>query len=106
RLGLEPELVLEPFDDLNRAVARGAPRAVGHRDVGGLERAQLAQRRLEVLLPLLGLRREELEREDGLRASGDDLVDTHDSGDCRDRLPDLSRAPPPSARARPGAGAP
>ena len=76
--GLEPVLVLERLDDLDGAVARRPAGAVGDRHVGRLERAQLAQGVLQVVLAVLGLGWEELEGEDRLGARGDDLVDAHD----------------------------
>ena len=60
---LEAEVLLDPLRDLDRALARGAGRAVGDRDVVGAVLLQLGERLLEVALALVGLRREELERE-------------------------------------------
>ena len=60
---LEAVLVPDPLDDLDRLLARGAARAVGDRHERGLQRPQLGERRVQVLLAGLGLRREELERE-------------------------------------------
>jgi hypothetical protein len=73
---LDAQRVLDPLRDLDRAVAGRAGGAVGHGDVGGLVLPQLVQRLLELLHALVGLRREELEREDGT-AVFEDLIDAH-----------------------------
>ena len=52
-----------------RAVAGGAARAVGHRHERRGQRLELAQRLPELPLALVGLRREELEREHGSAAA-------------------------------------
>jgi len=61
---LEPPLLPDPLDDLDRLLPGRAARTVGDRDEGRLERAQLGERRIQVLLAHGGLRREELEGED------------------------------------------
>ena len=62
---LDAEVALDRLRDLDGAVAGGAAGAVGHRDVVGLVVLQDLERVPERLLPLVGLRREELERKDG-----------------------------------------
>ena len=71
---LDAEVLLDPLDDLDRAVARRAARAVGDRDERRRVLSELRERRAQVLLALLGLRREELEREARVRVL-EDLVD-------------------------------
>src|SRR5437764_6798742 len=74
---LDSQVALEPPGHLQRAVARRATGAVGHRDEVRLERAERFERGAEIPLPVVGLRREELEGEDRLFSGGEDLVDTH-----------------------------
>ena len=74
---LHTQVLLDPFRHLDRALARGAGGPVGDRDVVGVVLLQLAQRSLEGPLALVGLGREELERE-AWRRRGENLVDSHD----------------------------
>ena len=71
-----PRSLLDPLRDLDGAVARGAAGAVGHGDEVGRVVLQDLERALERPLALVGLRREELEREDGT-AVAEDAVDAH-----------------------------
>ncbi len=64
---LEPVLLADALDDLDRLLARGAARAVGDRHERRLERLQLGKRRVQVLLAARSFRREELERETAAR---------------------------------------
>jgi len=61
---LQAQIALQRPRDLGRAVAGRAAGAVGDRDEVGLQLAQRARRRVELLGRLLRLRREELDRED------------------------------------------
>jgi len=54
---LQAELLLDPLDDLDRLLAARTPGAVGDRDERRVERLQLAERGVQVLLAGLGLRR-------------------------------------------------
>jgi hypothetical protein len=74
---LEAEVAVDARHDVDRLLARRAAGAVGDGDERGRERHELLQRGLEVDLALLGLRREELEREDGLVARPQQLADAH-----------------------------
>ena len=73
---LEAVLGLDPLHDLDRLRARRSSGPVGHRHERGLEVPQLLERLIEVVLPLLRLRREELEREHRL-GSSQQPVDPH-----------------------------
>ena len=88
----EAELVLEPLRDLDRALAGRAAGAVGDRDEVGPELAQRARGREQLLGRLLGLRREELDREDR-RLRVDDLVDAHRLRVCQGGRRRRSRRP-------------
>src|SRR6202035_3389507 len=74
---LDPQVVLDPLRELNRPIAGRAACAVGDRSEIRLERAQVLERAAQVLPPLVGLRGEELKREDRLVGRGEDLVDAH-----------------------------
>ena len=76
---LHAVVALEVADDVDRLAPLGlAPaRAVGDRHERRVEARELGQRAAQVALPLVGLRREELERERGLGAGRDPLVDPH-----------------------------
>ena len=94
---LQPQLLLQDAGDLDRALAGGAPRPVGDRDEIGLQLTQRAGRLQQLCLRLLGLRREELDRED--RSPGaEDLVYSHPlrlaSPGSRDRLRPRDGPPP------------
>src|SRR5262249_11537820 len=78
---LDAEPLLDPLRDLDRPLAGGPARAVGHGHVLGLVLLELAQCVLEVLLALVGLGREELEREHWSLLF-EDLIDAH----SRERL--------------------
>src|SRR4051812_28365365 len=56
----------DALDDAQRTVPRGAAGAVGHGDEGGREDLELTDRLPELPLPLVRLRREELEGKGGL----------------------------------------
>ena len=60
---LQPVLLADALDDLDRFAPGGAAGAVGDRHERRVQAAQLAERRAQVLLPRLRLGREELERE-------------------------------------------
>ena len=77
---LDAELLLDPFGELERQAARRAGRSVRHRHEIGLELAQRPERLAQVALALVGLGREELEREDRLLGRGEDLIDPHRRG--------------------------
>ena len=72
----EAELVLQALRDLDRPIAGRAAGAVGHRDEVGPQLLQRSRRLEQLLGRLLGLRREELDRENR-RFGLDDLVDAH-----------------------------
>jgi hypothetical protein len=74
---LDPVVALDALDDVDRPVAGRAAGAVGHRREVGLERGELVERGVEIALPVLGLGREELEREDRLVLGREDVVDSH-----------------------------
>ena len=63
---LDPELLLDPLGQLDRARPRRAAGAVGDRDEVRLERRSDSSASAQVALALVGLGREELEREDWL----------------------------------------
>jgi hypothetical protein len=75
---LDSQVLLDPLRDLHRALARAASRAVGDRDEVRTQVAERGQRLAQGHLSLRRLRREELEREDGLGRGLDDLVDAHE----------------------------
>ncbi|GAB3891639.1 hypothetical protein GCM10027612_37840 [Microbispora bryophytorum subsp. camponoti] len=76
--GGERRLVRQPLDDVHRAVPGRAAGAVGHGDERRPQRFQLADRPPQLALPLVGLRREELERERAL-ARGQQFADRRDA---------------------------
>jgi hypothetical protein len=76
---LDPQVLLDPLGDLDRALAGAAAGAVGHGHVLGPVVLEHRERVLEGRLALVGLRREELEREDRALLV-EDLVDSHQRG--------------------------
>ena len=63
----------DALDDAQRAVPRGPAGTVGDGDEGRVQRLELADGLPELPLPLVGLRREELERVGGL-AGGEQIT--------------------------------
>src|SRR6185295_16547161 len=74
---LDPELLLDPLRDLDRARTGRTPRAVRDRHERGRQVSKQGQRFAERGLALGRLGREELEGEDGLAGALHDLVDAH-----------------------------
>ena len=72
----QTQLVLDARDQRDRAFARGAARAVGHRHIGRVQIHQLADGLFQIGHPGVGLRREELEREERL-SLGEQVADFH-----------------------------
>ena len=88
-----PWSALMPADDVDRLAALGgrAARAVGHRDERRLQPRELGERGVEVRLALVGLGREELEREGRLGPARDPFVDAHRARSLRGGAPSAPR---------------
>ena len=78
--GLDAQIPLDPPGDLHGSLAGRASGSVRDRREIGFERLERLQRGPEVPLAVVGLGREELEREDWLVGRGEDLVDAHGPG--------------------------
>ncbi len=75
---LDPVVALDPGRDLDRPLAGGARGAVGDRDEARLQPIQVLDAREQGRDALLGLRREELEREAGIAArAGQKIGNSH-----------------------------
>ncbi len=93
---LEAELAADASDQLERAGARRAARAVGDRHECRRVLAQLARRLPQVLHPLIRLRREELEREAGPPLL-ENFLDAH-AGRLRGSAPAVGADQPAAAQ--------
>jgi hypothetical protein len=77
RRGVDAGLVLDPHHEIVRHLARGAARAVGYRDIRGLELRQLAHGFQQGVGGLFRLGREELKGERGALAL-EEIGDVHE----------------------------